>query len=230
MLSRSGQPRSRIVRGPWGNTNLSLMDDPRQLLEEGRYEELAQDDHPLWRGLALLELRRWPQAARVFEDAPDAAHSGTLLELAGAARWLSGEREEAVARWIAALDAGYDGPASRLKPPALLLYAGTRMGDERQVLRGSRLLAKGWKPKVQRIWPGPVAGFLLGHVEARILLEEGYSDPDLEARRLASAHFWVALKEPQDARSHYQAAARAEGANVLEVEHHLAQGELGKEK
>ena len=203
------------------------VDDPKQLLEEGRLEELARDDHPLWRGLALLELRRWPQAARTFEEAPDAAQSGTLLELAGAAHWLAGERELGVERWITALDAGYEGPASRLKPPALLVYAGTRLGDERYVLRGMRLLAKNWKPKVQRIWPGPVAGFLLGHVDAQTLLEEGYPDPEFETRRLASAHFWAALKDPQKAKEHYQASVGAEGASVLEVEHHLSRGELG---
>lgn len=204
------------------------MDDPRQLLEEGRFEELANEDHPLWRGLALLELKRWPQAARSFEDAPDAGQSGTMLELAGAARWLAGEREMAVERWVAALDAGYEGPASRLKPPALLIYAGTRLGDERYVLRGTRLLSKTWKTKIQRIWPGPVAGFLLGKIDERSFLEDGYSDPDLESRRLASAHFWAALKDPQNARAHYEAAIAGEGAGVLEVEHHLAHGELAR--
>ncbi len=204
------------------------MDDPRQLLEEGRFEELANEDHPLWRGLALLELKRWPQAARSFEDAPDAGQSGTMLELAGAARWLAGEREMAVERWVAALDAGYEGPASRLKPPALLVYAGTRLGDERYVLRGTRLLGKTWKTKIQRIWPGPVAGFLLGKIDERSFLEDGYSDPDLEARRLASAHFWAALKDPRKARAHYEAAIAGEGAGVLEVEHHLAHGELAR--
>lgn len=202
------------------------MDDPRELLEQGRYEELANEDHPLWRGLALLELKRWQQAARTFEEAPDAAQSGTLLELAGAARWLAGERETGVERWISALDAAYEGPAGRLKPPALLVYAGNRLGDERYVLRGTRLLTKLWKPKVQRIWPGPVAGFLLGQVNLTSLLDEGYQDPELEARRLASAHFWAALKDPANARKHYEAAIAAEGASVLEVEHHLAHGEL----
>jgi len=204
------------------------MQDPRELLEQGRFEELARDDHPLWRGLALLELRRWPEAARTFEDAPDAGQSGTLLELAGAARWIAGDRELAAERWIAALDAAYEGPAARLKPPALLVYAGTRMGDERYVLRGTRLLTKAWKPKVQRIWPGPVAGFLLGKIDERSLLEDGYDDPELEARRLASAHFWAALRDPEHARRHYEAAVRNESASVLEVEHHLAHGELAR--
>ncbi|MCA1828984.1 MAG: hypothetical protein LC689_18835 [Myxococcales bacterium] len=202
------------------------MDDPRQLLEEGRYEELAHDDHPLWRGLALLELKRWPQAAKTFEDAPDAGQSGTLLELAGAARWLAGERETGVERWLSALDAPYEGPASRVKPPALLIYAGTRLGDERYILRGTRLLGKNWKPKIQRIWPGPVAGFLLGQIDETRFLDDGYNDPDLEARRLASAHFWAALKNPQRAKEHYEKAIASEGAAVLEVEHHLAHGEL----
>ena len=202
------------------------MDDPRQLLQEGRFEELAHDDHPLWRGLALLELKRWDEAAQTFEGAPEFAQSGTLLELAGAARWLAGERERGVEHWIAALDAGYEGPAGKLKPPALLVYAGTRLNDDRYVLRGTRLLTKGWKPKVARIWPGPVAGFLLDKVDPEAFIEEGYADPDLEARRSASAHFWAALKDPPNARIHYQAATASEGAAALEVEHHLAHGEL----
>jgi HPt (histidine-containing phosphotransfer) domain-containing protein len=200
--------------------------DPRQLLEEGRFEELAHDEHPLWRGLALLELRRYADAARTFEEAPDVNQSGTLLEMAGAARWLAGDKEQGVERWITALDAGYDGVASKLKPPALLIYAGTRLADERYVMRGTRLLAKAWKPKVARVWPGPVAGFLLGHVGLQSLLEEGYSDPELEARRLSSAHFWAALKDPEHALDHYRSATASEGAAVLEVEHHLARGEL----
>ena len=225
-MSHERQPGCPILHADAGIRIFIAMDDPRQLLEEGRFEELAHDDHPLWRGLALLELKRWSEAARAFEEAPDAAQSGTMLELAGAARWLAGEREIGVERWVAALDAAYEGPASRLKPPALLVYAGTRLADSRYVLRGTRLLTKTWKPKIQRIWPGPVAGFLLGHVDEQSFLEDGYSDPDLEARRLASAHFWAALKQPQKAREHYEAAIENEGAAVLEVEHHLAHGEL----
>src|SRR5262249_25421566 len=187
------------------------MDDPRQLLEEGRFDELANDDHPLWRGLALLQLKRWGEAARTFEEAPDAGESGSMLELAGAARWLAGERAAAVERWISALDAGYEGPAGGAQRPARRVDAGARRGDERAVMRGTRLLTKAWKPKIQRIWPGPVAGYLLGQVDAKSFLEEGYSDPDLEARRLASAHFWSALKDPVRAREHYQAAVANEG-------------------
>src|SRR5882724_9459634 len=85
-----------------------------------------------------------------------------------------------------------------------------------------------WKPKIQRIWPGPVAGFLLGHIDPKTFLEEGYSDPELEARRLTSAHFWAALRDPQKAREHYQAAVANEGGGLLEVEHHLAHGELAR--
>src|SRR5438046_10091315 len=119
-----------------------------------------------------------------------------MLELGGAARWLAGEREAAVERWISALEAGYEGPASRLKPPALLIYAGTRLGDQRYVLRGTRLLTKTWKAKIQRIWPGPVAGLLLGHIDEQSFLEDGYSDPDLAAGRLACAHLLVAPSAP----------------------------------
>jgi hypothetical protein len=202
--------------------------DPHELLQAGRFEELAHDDHPLWRGLALLELGRFAQAAPVFEEAEGAQESGTMLELAGAARWLAGERAAAAERWIAALDAGHDGPAGAVKPPALLLYAGLRIPDDRYVLRGKRLLGKLWKPKIARVWPGPVAGFLLGEIEEQPFLEDGYEDPDLEARRLAAARFWAGVRaeNPAAARTHFQESAAIEGASALEVEHHLAKGEL----
>ena len=168
---------------------LRRVSDPHELLQAGRFEELAHDEHPLWRGLALLELGRFPEAARVFEEAEGAQESGTMLEFAGAARWLAGERAAAAERWIAALDAGHDGPGGVVKPPALLFYAGLRIPDERYVLRGKRLLGKLWKPKLARVWPGPVAGFLLDEVEEAPLLEDGYEDPELEARRVSAAPY-----------------------------------------
>jgi hypothetical protein len=202
--------------------------DPHDLLQAGRFEELAHDEHPLWRGLALLELRRFDEAARVFEEAEGAQESATMLEFAGAARWLSGERTVAAVRWIAALDAPHEGPAGGVKPPALLYYAGLRIPDERYVLRGKRLLGKLWKPKIARVWPGPVAGYLLGHVEEEPFLEDGYEDPDLESRRSASALFWAGVnaRDTAAARKFFEASAAIEGASALEVEHHLAQGDL----
>ena len=204
------------------------MDDPRDLLEAGRLEELAHDEHPLWRGLALLELGRFAEAARGFEEAEDARESGTMLEFAGAARWLAGERETAVERWIAALDAAHDGPAGAVKPPALLFYAGLRIPDERYALRGKRLLGKLWKPKLSRVWPGPVAGYLLDEIDEERFLEDGYDDPDLEARRLASARFWAGVhaQDAEVARKHFQESVAIEGTSALEVEQHLARGEL----
>jgi hypothetical protein len=73
-----------------------------------------------------------------------------------------------------------------------------------------------------------VAGFLLGEVEEKPFLEDGYEDPDLEARRLSSAHFWAGVRaqDPEAARAHFQESAAIEGASALEVEHHLAKGEL----
>ncbi|TMB31859.1 MAG: hypothetical protein E6J61_08835 [Deltaproteobacteria bacterium] len=108
--------------------------------------------------------------------------------------------------------------------------AATPRPEERYVLRGSRLLGKLWKPKLSRVWPGPVAGYLLGKVEETAFLEDGYEDPDLEARRLASARFWAGVKaqDPELAKAHFEASAAIEGASALEVEHHLARGEIGR--
>jgi hypothetical protein len=211
-----------------GGHIFARVSDPHDLLQAGRFDELAHDEHPLWRGLALLELRRFSEAARVFEEAEGAEESGTMLEFAGAARWLSGERGMAAERWIAALDAPHEGPAGVVKPPALLFYAGIRIPDDRYVLRGKRLLGKLWKPKIARVWPGPVAGYLLGHVDEQSFLEDGYEDADLEARRLVSAQFWVGVNtnDPAVARKHFEQSASMEGATALEVEHHLAKGEL----
>src|SRR5437016_8272753 len=113
--------------------------DARALLEAGKFEEVAADEHPLWRGLALLELKKFADAARIFEEAEGARESGSMLELAGAARWLAGERDAAVERWLSALDAGHETPADSVRAPALVLYAGLRLNDERYVLPGPRL-------------------------------------------------------------------------------------------
>ena len=200
----------------------------QSLLADRRFEDLAREDDPLWRGLALLELGRAADAAHAFEDAPDAAQSGPMLELAGAARWLAGERETAAQRWIAALDAAFDTPAGAARPPALLVYAGTRIPDPRYVHRGTRLLGKAWRPRVARQWPAPVAGYLLGKVDETDLLEEGYANPALESRRLASAHFWAGFlaTDPGTARRHFEAAVDAGGLALLEPEYHLARAEL----
>lgn len=205
------------------------MDDQeaRALLDAGRFEDLVHDEHPLWRGLALLELSRPEEAARVFEEAPDAVESASMLELAGTARWLAGEREPAVERWIAALEATRDTAADAVRGPALLLYAGKRLGDERYILRGTRLLKKLWKPKLARLWPGPVAGYLTGQLEEAEFIEQGFENPQLEARRLSAAHFWAGvMAEGELAQKHFRLAVEQEGPSVLEVEHHLAHGEL----
>ena len=202
--------------------------DARELLEAGRFEEVAHDEHPLWRGLALLELKKFDEAARIFQAAEGAKDSASMLELAGAARWLQGQREQAVELWISALEAGHETPADAVRAPALLLYAGARLDDERYTRRGTRLLGKLWKPKLSRRWPGPVAGFLLGEVEVQPFIAEGFENPALEARRLTSAHFWAGVRAGSgpEAKAHFQAAADQEGPGVLEVEHHLARGEL----
>ncbi len=203
--------------------------DARALLEAGEFEKVADDEHPLWRGLALLELKKFAEAAPVLESAEGAAGSASMLELAGAAHWLAGNREVAVERWISALDAGHETPADAVRAPALLLYAGLRLNDERYRLRGTRLLGKLWKPKLSRRWPGPVSGYLLGEVEEEKFLGEGFDNPALEARRLTAAHFWAGVRaEGEEAMAHFRAAAEQEGPGVLEVEHHLAHGELGK--
>jgi len=210
---------------------MSEQQDARALLEAGKFDEVVQDEHPLWRGLALLELGRHDEAAKVFEIAEGAKDSSSMLELAGAAHWLGGAREAAAERWISALDAGHDTPASAVRAPALLLYAGQRMKDERYILRGTRLLGKLYKPKISKVWPGPVAAFLLGKIDEEAFIEEGFEDPGLEARRLTSALFWAGVKmEGEAALDRFRAAAGQEGPAVLEVEHHLARGEVAAAK
>jgi tetratricopeptide (TPR) repeat protein len=201
--------------------------DARALLEAGEFEKVVADEHPLWRGLALLEMERFADAARVFDEAEGAKESASMLELAGAAFWLAGEREAAVERWIAALDAGTETPADAVRAPALLVYAGQRMNDDRYLLRGTRLLGKLWKPKLSKRWPGPIAGFLTDKLDEETFVGEGFDNPALESRRLTSALFWAGVKaEGEDAKDRFRAAAAQEGPAVLEVEHHLAKGEL----
>ena len=203
--------------------------DARALLEAGKFDEVADDEHPLWRGLALLELKRFAEAAPVFEAAEGAHESASMLELAAAARWLAGDREGAVEHWITALEAAHETPADAVRAPALLWFGGQRLNDDRYILRGTRLLKKLWKPKLSHRWPGPVAGYLLGDLDEERFIEEGFESPALEARRLTAAHFWAGVSSRGEAaQAHFRAAIEQEGPGVLEVEHHLAHGELAK--
>ena len=68
---------------------LAHVSDPHELLQSGRFEELANEEHPLWRGLALLELGRFADAAAVFEEAEGAQESGTMPS-AGSPRSMPG--------------------------------------------------------------------------------------------------------------------------------------------
>jgi hypothetical protein len=111
---------------------------------------------------------------------------------AGVILWWLGRAKEAIETWRGAIDLQYTDPAGGITIPALLLFAGVKQGELTLAKDGQRLLQKRWKPKIATTWPGPIAGFLLGHLDEATVLTKFISlSPPLEARRLSQAHFWI---------------------------------------
>ncbi len=147
------------------------------------------------RGLCLLHMGRLQEALADFQTRislrPESA-SGYVG--AGIALWWLGRPWEAVEVWRTATGAKYADGAGGIEAPALLFFAASRLADQKMEKEARSLLRKKWKPRLAKVWPGPIAGFLLGKMdEETFLVKQAFENPILEARRLCKAHFWTGL-------------------------------------
>jgi tetratricopeptide (TPR) repeat protein len=156
---------------------------------------LADSYHYTNRGLALLCMHRLEEAVSDFDQATKASpHSDSGPIKKGIALWWLGRYPEAVSSWRGAIDAAYTDAAGGVEVPSLLLFAASRLNDADLERQAKLLLRKVWKPSLKLVWPGPIAGYLLGKLDSEtFLVNQTFKDPILEARRLSKALFWQGL-------------------------------------
>jgi tetratricopeptide (TPR) repeat protein len=187
------------------------------------------------RGTALLAAGE-PQGAvadfeRLIKIRPENLRNDGDYLMLGAALWHLGEFHRAVGTWQAGVGAPYTDAAGGVQCPAILLYAGERLGDHSLRAESIQLLERAVRRK-PRIWPAPIAVFLLGQLNQEQVDEHARTGvPErLANRQQAQADFYVgvqALRLNDLARFETRMRSSASNARaVIEPEHHLATWEV----
>lgn len=164
-------------------------------LTEKVTREPERSFHYTNRGLCLLNMGRLQEALADFQTVIRLrSESDRGYIYAGVTLWWLGRSLEAVEVWRKAVGAKYTDEAGGVEAPALLFFAASRLADRKIEKDAISLLRKKWKPRLSQIWPGPIAGFLLGKMDEETFLEkQTFENATLETRRLCKAHFWTGL-------------------------------------
>jgi hypothetical protein len=117
-------------------------------------------------------------------------------ELAGAAKWCLGDRGTAVAQWRAGLKCAYSDGAGGAKPPLLLYFAAVVDEDLFPRAEAEKLLVARADDPRSRNWPGPIARYIVGRVDAEQLRNECFYNREAEmAMREMTADFYLGVVE-----------------------------------
>jgi hypothetical protein len=155
------------------------------------------------RGMAYLHLGDYDAAMADFRSA-DALSSAALHtvcdgDMCGVALWMAGREGEAVATWLAGVEAAlagtvrYGDAAGGVTIGNLLLFAGVRLDDKYAIASATRLLRKRFRTKQSAAWPGPVSRYLLDLVSESDMLAAVSHVPILRERQLCQARFYVGV-------------------------------------
>lgn len=215
--------------------------DPWDLVMAGKWEAALGAYKEDWhvthsavdlhnRALVLLNLGRHAEALADLERCLILSKANTDgdFQYIGAVHWLMGNQRDAFEWWQSSLKAGYTSWIAR--SPALLVYAGARLGYKWLEKDGLQLLKKLWKPGKDLGWPSALPGMYLGEVPTDEPETYVSTTPVLRERQLCQALFHtgvIALRSGNTelANSRFRRAASLQEA-VLEVELYLARGEV----
>ncbi len=173
------------------------------------------------RGATHLQAGEYVAALEDFKQAaiqsnPQFRISGHSL-MQGICFWYLNQPNEAINMWHQALTANYTDAGGGVIPPAILLYAGERLNDDRLKHEALQIFKKQWRNHQKRVtrrqtpgykpthedfahqglfgWPGAVVPYLLGEINT----EEFYTpaikmDGNKTDRWRSQADFYLALR------------------------------------
>jgi hypothetical protein len=186
----------------------------------------------------FLRMGRFEEALNDLEQAYRLSSNKLELTKIGVVYWWLRKPLDAVAVWThfcRQKDLYTEFPDFRASA-ALLFFAGVRLRSPEVQQDAEPRLRAIWKSGSAKVWPFPIAGFLLEEMNERTFLnEQTYSNTTLEGRRLCRAHFWVGVRRLLDGKEHeyFDQLKRAIGLEQRTAtvsflaEYWLAKAELG---
>jgi hypothetical protein len=189
------------------------------------------------RGMAYLHLGETSAALADFRsaDALSSAALNTVCDgsMCGVALWMAGRDREAIATWLAGVEASlagavrYGDAAGGLTIANLLFFGGVRAADPNAVTIASRMLRRRFRTKQSAAWPGPVSRYLLGLVSESDMVAAVSRTAILRERELCQARFYIGVHafSGGDTASYSEAmreACRFGAVAKLEAEYYLS--------
>src|SRR5437762_3517497 len=111
-------------------------------------------------------LQRLDEALRDYECLHSLApNTDAYPILLGIIRWWQERPGDAVDWWREAHLAAFTDAAGGVTAPAMLFFAASRLGETKLRQEAVAGLRQRWSPEIARVWPGPIAGFLLGEMD-----------------------------------------------------------------
>lgn len=214
------------------------------MIEESRFleaceladEESASTANPAClhnKILALLNLGRYEDAISVTNLIAEssACVSDILFIRKAIALWFLNRRAEAVTAWWRAVDADYVDAAGGVQAPLHILYAAARMNNLGLKSRAIVLLKRRVKGNQAINWPGPLAEYMLGLIDAEGLSRRISPEPIVRSRERCQVLFYMALQKllSGDADEFYnllKESVAQSPVSRLEAEYYIAAGEL----
>lgn len=201
-------------------------------IESGQFEKAIEANTLLFadnqipprlynRGKAYLLMGNYTAAFGDFSQAATLSGPKSRIDshsiMQGICFWYLNQPAEAIAMWREALTANYTDAAGGVIPPAILLYAGERLNDDRLKREALNIFKKKWRNHQKRVirrqapgykpthddfvhpglfaWPGAILPFLLEEISTeQLFAAAAKSFGGKTDRGLAQADFHFALR------------------------------------
>ena len=136
-------------------------------LVEKAHAQQPDPSHIMELGVAYLWVRHYGSAWEHFDLAIKEDRAGTdcYYGMAGASKWCVGEFDEAVRLWAAGTKAAFQDTAGLgITLPLLLFFASVKEPATFERQAAEKLLMGKTTDSRIRIWPGPIASWMLGQI------------------------------------------------------------------
>lgn len=178
------------------------------LIQAGRFEEAIEklrEEHAqhgsrgflVNLGIAFLCKNDFKTAAKHFDDLVNDRPQYASLEygLLGASKWLLAQPQEAITAWQEGLECEYTDGAGGIGLPLLLYFGSVRQPLLFGLEKATKLLRQRLKNPRAKMWPAPLARFLLDELSPQeVLLACAHTSDSVQRRREQMAEFYVGVR------------------------------------